>query len=315
MKLTTAAKRHELLGRCACWFAAGVAGLLVMSPVARAADASAAKPVAAEKPADKPAGGKPAAAAAGSPAARAIAAKGSDFDRLPVVLGLEGESLEKYKKSLAERDAAYKKWAESEKGKAYAAAQKELAAADGTAAPGAGRAGGPNAGGARRPGRRPNQGGPQAAPQAAPQTAPAVPKEGAAPDAASKDAANPKLVEAKKKYEPLRAEQETLRKELRAEMNKQFSAAQLRVWAGHMLYDRAIDRFAQSKLSDDQKQQAQVVCWILTADLDESAAQKDPYLMPDAKLLEKAVADIRMYVLRTEQMDSVRSATVKTAAR
>jgi len=310
MNLSTAAKRHELLRRCTAWFAASVAGLLLITPVARAAEASSNKPAAApvvavEKIAEKD-GEKPAATVTGSPAARAVAAKGSDFDRLPVVLGLEGDALEKYKKSLADRDAAYKKWAESDKGRAYTVAQKEVAAAEGTTAPGAGRAGGPNGGGPRRAGRR----GPQAAPQAAP-------KDGAGPNTATPNAAvaNPKLVEAKKKYEPLRAEQETVRKELRAEMNKQFSAAQLRVWAGHMLYDRAIDRFAQAKLSDEQKQQAQVVCWILTADLDESAAQKDPYLMPDSKLQEKAVADIKMYVLRTDQMNAVRSAAVKTASR
>ncbi|HYE18240.1 MAG TPA: hypothetical protein VEA69_07335 [Tepidisphaeraceae bacterium] len=219
-----------------------------------------------------------------TPAARAVAATGSDYGQMPAVLGLEGEALEKFTKALAARDDGYKAWAESEKGKAYTAAQKEVAAAQGAARPGAGP---------RRGGRR----GGAAAPQA-------------------NAAGNPKLAEAQKKYEPLRAEQEKVRRHLRATFNKQFTTAQLRVLAGHALYDRAIDRFAQAKLSDDQRALAHVACSALTAGLSDEDLAKDPYLAPDGKLVEKAVEVIKAHVLRADQSDGVRAPSAgRTASR
>ena len=244
--------------------------LTATAPLGRAADDKAAVPAAAEA--------KPL-----TPAARAVAATGSDFNQMPAVLGLEGEALEKFTKALAARDEGYKAWAESEKGKSYAAAQKEVAAAQG---------GGQGAGaGPRRGGRR-----------------------GVAPQANA--AGSPKLAEAQKKYEPLRAEQEKVRRDLRATFNKQFTTAQLRALAGHALYDRAVDRFAQAKLSDDQRAQAHVACSALTADLSEEELAKDPYLAPDAKLVEKAVDVIKAHVLRADQRDGVRAPSAgRTASR
>jgi len=67
-----------------------------------------------------------AAATATTPLARAVAAKGSDFDRMAIVLGLDGNALVRYHASLAERDAAYAKWLKSAEGQKYDAAQKEL---------------------------------------------------------------------------------------------------------------------------------------------------------------------------------------------
>lgn len=190
--------------------------------------------------------------------ARGVAAKGSDFDVIPVVLGLSGEKLEKYQKALAKRDAGYKKWEESTEGQSYLAAQKNAAGA--AARPG------------QRAGRRPAAGAQQAQP-----------------------------TDAQKKYQELRAKQEAVRKDLRREFNKQFDTDQIRLIAGHMLYESVSSRLRNSRLDESQKHQAYALCSALTANLDESAATKDPYLEPDAKTVDAALAQVTRVILRPDQ--------------
>lgn len=189
--------------------------------------------------------------------ARGVAAKGSDFEVIPLVLGLTGEKLERYQNALAKRDAGYKKWEESADGKAYLAAQKNTAS------------------GAARPaqrGRRPAAGAQQAQP-----------------------------TDAQKKYQELRAKQEAVRKELRLVFNKQFDTDQLRLIAGHMLYEAVASRLRNSRLDESQKHQVYALCSALTATLDESAATKDPYLEPDTKTVDAAVAQVARVILRPDQ--------------
>jgi hypothetical protein len=92
---------------------------LIVSPLALAADA---KPAVA----DKKAVSAPAAAIAPTPLSRAATAKGNDYDRMPIVLGLEGKQLEKYQAALTARDEGYAQWLKSDEGQKYDAAEKEM---------------------------------------------------------------------------------------------------------------------------------------------------------------------------------------------
>jgi hypothetical protein len=174
-------------------------------------------------------------------------AKGSEYERMPLVLGLTGEALARFEKKLAERNAGYDKWARSPRGQQYAAAQEELNAA-----------------------RR------------------------------SRNAT--RIAQAEQKYKPLRAEQESVRRELRREFNTVLDAAQQKLWAGYMLYDDVIDDFASANLTEQQKQQAFVACAVLAAMYtDEGAIQRDPYLEPSAMLSAEAIKTIKQLVLTAEQ--------------
>ncbi len=107
---------------------------------------------------------------------------------------------------------------------------------------------------------------------------------------------------AEKKAQPLRAEQETVRADLRREFNKQFDLSQLRRIAGDELYDKIFRRFAGSRLSDEQKQQAYVACGVVAAmHVDEKVAESDPYLSPTDKMQTEAIDMIRLTVLRADQ--------------
>lgn len=97
-----------------------ILGALIASPAALAADARPA--VAGRKPA--PAAAAP--AAASTPLSRAATAKGADYDRMPIVLGLEGKQLEKYQAALKARDEGYANWLKSDEGQKYDAAEKEM---------------------------------------------------------------------------------------------------------------------------------------------------------------------------------------------
>ncbi len=217
----------------------------VVSPVALAAESKpAAKTPAAKTPA--PAVISP----ASSPLSRLVASKGSDYDRMPIVLGLEGKQLERYQAALKARDEAYAKWLQSPEGQKYDAAEKEM--------------------------RKTRRGRDQAA-----------------------------ATEAKRKYEPLRAQQEKVRADLRREFNKQFKLEQLRLWAGDMLYTAILQELSPANLSDDQKAQALAICCVL-ADVSEVSIKHDPYLDPNAKLKERATAEISRLVLRPNQQGKTR---------
>jgi hypothetical protein len=215
-----------------------MAGALITAPGVLAADARPAPGGRIRKAEAAPATGA-------TPLARAVAAKGSDYDRMPVVLGLEGKQLEKYQAALKARDEAYAKWLKSPEGQKYDAAEKEM----------------------RQTRRGRNR-------QAA--------------------------EEAKKKYAPLRAEQEKVRSDLRREFNKQFNPEQLRLWAGDMLYTEVMQSFAPARLSDEQKAQALAICCVL-ADVSEVGIKHDPYLEPNDNLKERATSEISRMVLRADQ--------------
>lgn len=219
----------------------------VASPLAFAAES---KPAPATK---TPATKMPAPAAisaSSSPLSRLVAAKGTDYDRMPIVLGLEGKQLEKYQAALKARDEGYAKWLQSPEGQKYDAAETEM--------------------------RKTRRGRDQAA-----------------------------ATEAKKKYEPLRAEQEKVRSDLRREFNKQFKPEQLRLWAGDMLYNAVLQNLASTQLSEDQKAQALAICCVL-ADVSEVSIKHDPYLEPDAKLKERAITEISRLVLKPDQKGRIR---------
>jgi hypothetical protein len=61
--------------------------------------------------------------------ARMVSAKGSDYERMPQVLGLEGKALEQYQAALKKRNEAYEKWEKSAQGQKYVEARKQFTSA------------------------------------------------------------------------------------------------------------------------------------------------------------------------------------------
>lgn len=211
-----------------------------------AARPDAARPDAAKPDAAKPDAAKPAAAER-TLAERGVAARGSDFDRIPQVLNLTGAQLETYKKKLAERNEGYAKWAAGERGKAYAAAEKQY--------------------------KETKQGGKA-----------------------------PQVAEVEKKYRPLRAEQEAVRKELRRQFNAIFTPDQLKIWAGHMLYSEVMDKLGRAAIGDEQKREIHVACSVLAAQsLSDGDVQRDPYLKPDDQAIAKATEVVKLLILKPGQ--------------
>ena len=184
-----------------------------------------------------------------SPAAHAVAARGDDYAQLPEVLILDTADKVRVKKALTDRAAAFKKWNDSPRGKACAAAVKELTEAS-----------------------------------------------------LSGDKA--RLAKAAAVAAPLQAEQEQVQAELRRVLLRSLQEDEIQRWAGHMLFRAVLEQFDEDELTNEQQQQAHVICCLLIGESVKAAdAQRDPYLKPPEELLAKAQAAVQRLVLRADQQD------------
>lgn len=193
--------------------------------------------------------GPPKLAATASPAAHAVAVRGDDYAQMMSVFIMDAADKARVKKAIDARAAAMKKWNDSARGKAYAAAEKELAEATPTG---------------------------------------------------DKD----RLARAMAALAPLRAEQEEVRKDLRRKLFKALEEDEIQRWAGHMLFKVVMEQFDENELTNEQQQQAHVICCLLASETIKAAdAQSDPYLKPSEELTGKALDAVQRLVLRADQQE------------
>lgn len=102
-----------------------------------------------------------------------------------------------------------------------------------------------------------------------------------------------KLKEVRAGLEPLRAEQERVRTDLRRELNKSLTLQQQRQWASHALFLRATTNLGRSALSEGQKAEAKAITDRIAAErVKEGTAERDPYLLLDEAAVNQARLEI-----------------------